>query len=303
MAFEFTALPRAAQRAAFANMAAEDKADSTALTATRTRGLGSGARHQRLSERHARSENQVEKLRRAFDQGHALGESLEGGFSADSVEEIALADGQRAVLKGQTERDTRAEYLGGRVANALGITDVYTAQVSPNQTVTTFVDGDTGGSLLRKAVQGIDDDDEKRAAVKAEVRRHTQLENGREIALLDWLTQNDDRNVFNWIVSPDGQKVVPIDHGSADFRPSEFTDRQTGETREVVPRSPFVEEWVRPTTTGYRELESMDPQWTAEELAETRAALGSVASEFRGQDEQGWYRSMLRRLAMLEEAL
>lgn len=299
MAFEFTALPRAAQRAAFANMAAEDKAEGTTLT----RGLGSGARHQKLSENRSRDEDQVEKLQRAFDQGHTRGDSLAGGISADSVDEVILADGQRAVLKQQTERDTRAEYLSGRVANALGITDVHTAQVGPKHTVTTFVDGDTGGSLLRKATQGIVGDRQKRDAAKDEVRRQTQLENGREIALLDWLTHNSDRNALNWIVSPDGQKVIPIDHGSADFRPSEFTDRQTGETREVVPRSPFVDEWVRPRTAGYRELESMDPQWTAEELAETRTALGNVASEFRGQDEQGWYRSMLRRLAMLEEAL
>lgn len=291
MGFDFGKLPPAAKRAAFAHMGAHHAGRH------HSKALGSGARHQHLAtQRDQKPTDPVDELHSAYQQGHTDRRTLTGGNSADEVKLVDLHDGRQVVQKEGTARDARAEYLAGRVANTLGITDVHTAQVSNTSVITTFVEGDTGIDAQRKAILGIRGDYAQKQAIKAEIDRITKLRNGREIGMLDWLTNNDDRHSLNYIVSPDGKTVYPVDHGSADFETQRFNGKV------VVPRSPFVDVWIRPKADG-NTAESVDPQWTAGELATIRSDLEGLQGEFSGDGEQAWHASMLEKLQILEKAV
>jgi hypothetical protein len=262
------------------------------------RALGTGARHQKLAkqaERQAPGMKQVDDLRAAYEKGHTRGESLSGGNWAQLVQKVKLSDGRQAVRKRQTAEETRAEYLGGRVANALGIGDLTVAQVSDRDTVMNFVDGETGAALMKALIRNVKGDHNKRPIIEAERDRQMQLRNAREIGMLDWLIDNDDRHELNWMVSKDGKSVIPIDHAAANF--VHTPHGKTG--RHKVPRSPFVDAWVRPKMEGYREFVGADPQWTPAELAKIRASIEALRPEFSSAEEKRWFDAMITRLDML----
>lgn len=235
----------------------------------------------------------VDDLRKAYEGGHSDAQELSGGKSAFKVEKVKLSNGQLAVRKQAQPRDTRAEYLSGRVAGALGIKGATVAQTGDLETVAEFVKGRTSADVMEdifdKAVPG--KVEALAAALDAEVERQTKLKNGREIGMLDWLINNDDRHDLNWIVSPDNKSVVPIDHGEASFK-----GEKKGNT------SAFVHEWVRPKTDSDNNVTSVDPQWTKDELKTIRSSIDAIGSEFSSPEEQGWHQFMLSRLDMLMEA-
>jgi hypothetical protein len=249
------------------------------------------------AERQGPGLKEVEALRSAYEKGHdRQGKPLSGGNSADLVELIKLSNGQKAVRKHQTARDTRAEYLTGRVANALGIDGITVAQVSNRETVSNFVEGEPGAVKMKALLKKVGSDNGKREVLKTERARQARLRNGREIAMLDWITDNDDRHELNWMVSPDGKSVIPIDHGSANFE----ADVHPLTGRHKVPRSPFIEEWIRPKMEDYREFAGADPQWTPAEIAKIRTSIEALRDEFSSADERRWHKFMLSRLDMLE---
>lgn len=335
MAFSFLKLPRAAQKAAFAHMGdkphprkrapdqgriagfvgvlpAPDKPASGGGRFTgelpsprgRPRGLGSGARHRKLSTKTKASETgqkdtdqqRIDDLRSAYERGHTSGPNLGGGFSADLVQKIELSDGRHAVLKRQSPEEARREYLAGRVANAVGIKGITVAQVSDRDIVMNFVDGDPGAAKIKAAAPNHLSYGESIAAIKAETKRQVRLRNGREIGMLDWLTDNQDRHSLNWMLSPDGQSVTPIDHGRAGFKA-----RMHRREQHLVSQSPFVEEWVRPRTKGDDlQFVSADPQWTPGELAQMRTKLEALRPEFTEDGETRWYDGMMARFDLLE---
>jgi hypothetical protein len=318
VAFDFLKLPRPAQKAAFAHMDRKrahdrgqisgfvgvlpDKPDGRGEFSGKLRGqprrLGSGARHQKLAAdkkhqlHHAGTQKQesaqqrIDAMRDAYEKGHTDGEKLSGGIRAQLVKKIKLSDGREAVLKRQSPEETRREYLAGRVANALGIKDITVAQVSDRDVVMNFVEGRSG------AMQMVDNA-RKQPGTKLDEKQLLRLRNGREIAMLDWLSNNDDRHALNYMVSPDGKSVIPIDHGAAKF--------DVG-ARPRAPTSPFVDEWMRPQLMkGFRFVESLDPQWTPEELAQVRTSIQDLKPEFQGREVE-WHSAMLKRLDQLEKA-
>jgi len=317
----FLKLPRAAQKAAFAHMGDEghgrisgtlaaDKPHSRGRFAGKleesdrggfkgtlpaqkhAKSLGTGERHAKLTakaEQQPAGQKEIDDLRKAYEGGHTPGKELGGGVSADKVEKMKLSNGQIAVRKTQTPRDTRAEYLSGRVANALGIKEVTVAQTGDRETVAAFVKGDAGAVEMRRVIGKVHTEDGRQEALDAEVKRQTQLSNGREIAMLDWITNNDDRHELNWLVSPDGKSVIPIDHGSA-----EFADQKN------VPRSPFVEQWIRPQRDDLDNFTSAKPRWTPAELKKIRGSIEALRGEFSSPEEQKWHAFMLSRLDLLE---
>ena len=244
----------------------------------------------------APGQKEIDDLQKAYEKSHSSGEELEGGVSADAVEKVKLSNGKFAVRKEQSERDTRAEYLSGRVANALGIKEVTVAQTGDRETVAAFVKGEPGVVGLQKALGSRQSEGGKRAALDDEVKRQTQLKNGREIGMLDWLIDNDDRHELNWIVSSDGKSVIPIDHGSANFK----AQPHGASGRPQVPRSPFVEEWIRPERDELDNFSSAKPAWTPAELQKIRASIEGLKDEFNSPEEQSWHAFMLSRLDMLE---
>jgi hypothetical protein len=324
----FLKLPRAAQRAAFAHMGDKGRGRfSGSLTAgkpddrgriagtlpetgsgqfkgtlpaaeKRSKRLGAGDRHAALTaktEHKPPGQKEIDDLRKAFEKGHSSGEELDGGVSADAVEKVKLSNGKFAVRKEQSERDTRAEYLSSRVANALGIKEVTVAQTGDRETVAAFIKGEPGSVRMMKALASRQSEGGKRAALDDELKQQMKLKNAREIGMLDWLIDNDDRHELNWMVSPDGKSVVPIDHGSANFEAQ--THMLTGASK--VPRSPFVDEWIRPELDDNEGFKSANPQWTPAEISEIRSSIEGLRSEFRSPEEQKWHQFMMSRLQML----
>lgn len=249
-------------------------------------------------EHTAPGQREIDDLRKAYEAGHTPGKQLSGGASADKVERMKLSNGQVAIRKEQTERDTRAEYLSGRVANALGIKGVTVAQTGDRETVASFVEGEPGLQKMQEAMNKQTSVVGRATAVEDEVKRQAKLKNGREIGMLDWLIHNDDRHELNWMVSPDGKSVVPIDHGSAEFEARVFP--KTGNQK--VPRSPFVEEWIRPKRDQYDDLDGVDPQWTKAELTKIRGSIDGLKGEFSSPQEKKWHQFMLSQLDLLLEA-
>lgn len=272
------------------------------------RQLGSGARHRQLSAstkadvaepksgRTSPAQQRIDEMSAAYEKGHTRDGALTGGISASIVEKVKLSDGRTVVHKRQTPEETRREYLAGRVANALGVEDITVAQVSDRDILMNFVDGEPGAKRFLAAASGQFGDVKKRAAYKAEEKRQLQLRNAREIGMLDWLTHNDDRHALNWMVSPDGNSVIPIDHGRARFEAPLIGGKQ-----HMVPNSPFITEWIRPDMDR-RAFKSADPQWTDAELAKIRTSLDELKPEFRGPQESEWFDAMMTRFDLLEAA-
>jgi hypothetical protein len=250
-----------------------------------------------------------QRLLAAYDAGHEKLGDLGGGNRALSVEKVKLSDGTVAVVKTVGGNDlnpaeARKEVLAGAIANTLGITNVHTVEIEENRLLTEFVAGTDGNAIIAKATAGIPgfgrETDKKRVvARKAEEDRVAQLDQGREIGILDWLVDNPDRHQANWLVSADGTRVTPIDQGNSRFVPTRYPSGAKGEEgviRELGPDSPFAAYWTGLRTTKYGEIKSLKPRVSQQYLADLRDALERV--DF-GPDET-WRTGVFDRLAMLE---
>lgn len=243
---------------------------------------------------------QLDELSNAYAAGFDVDREL-GGNSGSNVELLTLSNGTRVVRKQDStgpyndEPTADREYLAGRVFNALGGDNVHTARVSEGTIITTFVDGPIGGIALRNSYSPSDSRDEKKRKFAVEQQRQVELPGGKEIGLLDFLINNQDRHGQNWIISND--RVEPIDQGGATYEFTRRTDRN-GVEREVAPRSPFATHWLG--ITGDLSVESMEPKFTSDELARYRPRLDALRSEFSQGEEAEWYEQVMRRFAVVE---
>lgn len=249
------------------------------------------------------AQQKIDALRDAYAEGYVVEKEFTAGNSSSKTELLRLANGTRVVRKSGGKQllskkpDTRFEYLGGRVWNALGGTDTYTAQVADDTVITTFVEGDMGGKLLNNTYKSGNTNQENKKAYKAETLRQIQLPGGKEIGLLDFLIANQDRHSLNWIVSPDNDQVHPIDQGGAVFIPS-LTKDEDGNARSMYVASEFTDYWLGVKGSWY--VKSMKPKFTKAELAQHRANLEAIKDEFKPGEETEWYNSMMSRLAEVE---
>ena len=104
-----------------------------------------------------------------------------------------------------------------------------------------------------------------------------ELGNGREIGLLDYLTNNIDRNWGNYLI--DGDTAYPIDQAL-----SEFADQEPGQPGTEMP-SPFSRYWLSAgqDTAGadgnIAEADLRNP-FTGPEMTGIRSALEQLQPEF-----------------------
>lgn len=244
----------------------------------------------------------IDDLVSAYNQGYVVEKSFTEGNSSSKTELLLLANGTRVVRKSGGKQilsgkpDTRFEYLGGRVWNALGGTNVHTAQVDDSTVITTYVEGDMGGKLLNNTFKSGNTNQENKKAHKEETLRQMQLAGGKEIGLLDYLIANQDRHSLNWIVGPNNDQVHPIDQGGAVFIPS--THMEDGVPHTAYVASEFSDYWLGIKASWY--VKSMKPKFTKAELAQYRTNLEAIKDEFAAGEETEWYNSMMSRLAEVE---
>jgi len=152
-----------------------------------------------LSERMA----QALELKRQFQQGFVDENpaNFRGGINA--TRRIKLADGTYAFLKvsngrvGNVDDDAKRELLSARMFEAVGLKDhlVMAEVVDPASGKKGIIFKQFEHDLLGRNFQGNVED----------------LENAREVALVDYLIANEDRHGGNWLVQ--GNKMLPIDNG------------------------------------------------------------------------------------------
>lgn len=228
----------------------------------------------------------------AYSAGAGEGERLFGGMGGVPVYRVTLSDGTGAVVKsGQEPGEALHGYLAGLVARALGIDGTEAALIGDDTLVARFLPGETGAAL--RATAG---ENGWAGSGSAELERIMQMENGREIGVLDFLTANADRNDGNYLV--DGGTVLPVDHAFANF--AELLSEDGG--AEVM--SPFARYWAAPgeelQSSATVPFGSLSNPLSAGETAALRSSLESLRDEFAGKGAAGEYGFMMSRLAMLE---
>ncbi|GAA1983388.1 hypothetical protein [Amycolatopsis minnesotensis] len=244
-------------------------------------------------------------LRQAYHDGFTPWRALHGGIHATSVTLGRLADGTAAVLKrvnpdeAEDPDEVENDYLGGLVATALGIDRVAVARLDENTTLARFLDGDTGTQRCARAenIGGA-------AGELAELERLTRLRHGREIGLLDFLSNNLDRNDGNFLV--DGGTVRPIDHGSCIFGTMRGHDPEDGEEM----YSPFARAHLHrhgdviPDNTIAPAVPSADLHcpFTGAELARHRANLARLEPEFAACGALAKHEFVMRQLDTIATA-
>jgi hypothetical protein len=244
---------------------------------------------------------EADALAGAYQAGYEGGQRMSGGMGG--VQRVTLSDGTQAVLKTHEEPSQALhEYLSGLAGRALGITGARTAVVGEDTTVSALVPGDTAAEFIDRASLGAlkgggTDYEKSEAAALAEEARQMQLGNGRQIGLLDFLTNNIDRNWGNWLV--DGDTVYPVDQALCDFA-VQFPGRPG-----VEMPSPFSRYWLSAgqDTGGYGNITEADLRnpFSAGEMKDFRSALEQLQPEFAAKDASGEYEFMMNRLATLEQ--
>jgi hypothetical protein len=235
--------------------------------------------------------DEADALLAAYEAGYQVIGPLRGGASGASVTKVTLADGTVAAVKKHADpSEALHEYLAGLVGRALGIDGTGTALVDDLTTVAQFAPGITGTEARGAAGENI------LSRHANELRRLVQLRNGREIGLLDWLTNQVDRNGGNFMV--DGDVVRPIDNALADFKVT------PGGTGGLDMLSPFSRFWLTDGANITR-TDDIDPAdlrspYTADELAGIRRSLEGLRDEFDYRHASRQYEFMMNRLAMLE---
>jgi hypothetical protein len=291
--------------AAYLNYKRTGSYDSAALDAARRGGVPTAPpeeiAHPEMPEPTVLSG--ADDLAHALTSGYTVVSEIHGGNSNLGIQKIQFPDGQHAALKTTpSPEEARREILANRVANVLGVTDIYTAPgQSDHQVVSGFIEGRSGNRVLTDAIVaagaqgglGQSSQAKRRRAIADEEKRVAQLPNGREIGILDWLTPNPDRHAGNWFVTSE-DRVVPIDHGKAFLPPARYFDPNTQKNAEMVPDSPFSTYWTGFRLTRYGEVTvDTDPDGKALQitsrgrpkvskayLANVRLALESIRHEF-----------------------
>lgn len=235
----------------------------------------------------------------AYANGYDVIEELSSGASDASIQKIQLSDGTVVIRKSNPRDQTainavRAEYLGGLVLNATGVTDMHTAQVDDSTTITTFADGPSS----TRTFQPLDDLDfnDYQDAHDRLMRQQVTAKNGKAIGVADHLMMNVDRSTHNWIV-PSADVVLPIDQGNAVFAP-------LPEYESIASGSPFAEYWLGTETdwdTG--NITSMKPRITRDDVLTYRERLTALRGEFNRPGEDAYFESMMTRLAGIEMRL
>jgi hypothetical protein len=227
-------------------------------------------------------------LKEAFDAGHTEHHELTGGKSSDSVKLVTLSDGTSAVLKLPPADQHRREFLGGVVANALGLDSIHTTDAGEGRLLSTHVPGETGADFIEAELLQLTGKPGPHPNVTA-----AKLPGGREMGVLDWLTRNRDRNDRNWIVNENG--VHPIDHGLTNYGP-EDNDRD-------IPRGVFARHWLgltqKPTSyagagktvaearTARNPKAILDPKVSKQYLEDIRPQLEAMRSEMTDEEWNG----------------
>jgi len=238
---------------------------------------------------------EAQALADAYNAGHEDGERLMGGQGGSPVRRVTLSDGTEAVVKSAQEPEEALNgYLAGLTARALGLDGTATALIGDGTTVSPLLPGVTGAALREAAGES-----ELAGGSQAELERIMNLDGGKEIGLLDFLTANADRNDGNYLV--DGGTVKPIDHAFANF--AELMTEDTGP--EIL--SPFARYWVTDgqdiTARDSVPLGSLRSPYIADELAGIRQSLSSLEGEFTAKGAAASYGFMMDRLAILEATL
>lgn len=222
---------------------------------------------------------------------------LTGGGSAQQVDLVRDAQGREAVRKTMSDEDTAEndrEVAAAVVAHAVGINDLHVRRDNANTVTMTYFHGKTGTVTLgvrmpayMKNLLGLEDDDDdfdeddpvymaeyKQASEELDRRLEEAVRGpgGKQIALLDYLTSNTDRNYGNWIVGDD-KMIHPIDHGQT-FGDHVKQARYGGFALE----SPFSKAWL--TTRGVSFGDDLEPNelvspFTKAELQQVKEQLTS----------------------------
>lgn len=220
---------------------------------------------------------------------------------------ISLPDGSQALVKTVTgthwkewspdtmdmeheqalDYELHAEYLGAKVAEALGIPSISSAIVpgSKNKVVHLVVPGqDAFDTLDLDEINPEDILDYKGGVDTSEIPGFESLDykNAREIALFDYLTGYEDRHLGNWFIDEENKAVYPVDFGAA------WIDVSTADAGP----SPFFYHWFDP--------DYAPSMWTAEELAELRGKLEDLEDEFYDANKGAWFNLTMQRLDDLE---
>jgi hypothetical protein len=222
------------------------------------------------------------------------------------VQKVRLSDGTVAVIKKvdpdfcEDPDEAENEYLCGLVATALGIPGVVTARLGDHTTLTQFVHGRTAIEH-RKDAGEIDDVGAHRGPVE-ELKRITNMRNGREIGLLDFLTNNLDRNGDNYLVN--GDVVTPIDHASCVFHamPSTAHDHEEMDSpfarAHLHARCDVTDNDLPPDVPASELVSPFRPP----ELAQLRANLAALEPEFTAHNASAKHAFLMQQLAKVEAA-
>lgn len=261
----------------------------------------------------------------AYRRGHTIEHEFTDGQNSGVVRMVRLADGTEAVYKrthpsgSENPTEVADAYLAGLVAQAVGIEHTAAAILSDTELLCAFAPGVSCSEQLRRAgehaVETMPEPsverrqrmyverDVRTEASHAEFRRVLSARNSREIGLLDYLVDNYDRNDNNILV--DGETVYPIDHSYACF--GQGNPDQDG-TMDL--HSPFARRHLtveRPSCEDRHErlpppvtpAQLVSP-FTADELAEYRARLGTLRPRFEAQQALAKWQFMMKRLALIE---
>lgn len=218
------------------------------------------------------------KLASSYAGGVEKVEKIQGGLGSTELERLTLKDGTRVFRKRvPTEKQVRREIAAAKILNTLGVDDFAAEQLDDTSFIMSEVEGTNGSDALKKAqADGVSPYE---FFVDAVTRP-----GGREIALLDWLTVNSDRNDGNFKLRSDGE-VRSFDHGDA-----QFIDYG-------VPSSVFVSYWMRPDGN------KIDPRFTAAELADVESRLAALRAEFVEDGNAEWHDVVMKRLHQLQDAV
>lgn len=213
----------------------------------------------------------------AYSKGFTVDEAVQGGLGSLKLEKLTLSNGTKVYRKTTPSKmPTDREVAAGKILNALGVNDFHVSRTGENQFIVTNVEGTVGKKAVDDAVAG-------GKSIRDAYINLVSRPGGKQIALVDWLTSNGDRNLSNVVVTPDG-KVAGFDHGD-----SAFIDYG-------VPSSPFVSYWMDPEATGIK------PRFTAAELADVRRRLEELRDDFAAEGHADWHDTVMKRLAQLENA-
>jgi hypothetical protein len=149
------------------------------------------------SSRQSTTSSFQRRLAEAIETGIDEREVLPGGEAAALVERVTFANGTEAVYKiVYTEAEIHAELLTSLVGRAIGARVPEVCQVGRRDIYLEFMPGRAAVDTLRTLKQAL---------------AYVQTWDGLLLGLLDAVTDNQDRNPGNWIIS-DGGTVAGIDH-------------------------------------------------------------------------------------------